>query len=163
MNDKNVLYCMYFRISTPFLPFAGLKQRRGRAGRVREGKCYKLISRSTYDGLRDHGEPEIQRCALDQTLLTLLFLGVESSAKGLFMESLLDPPSKVSFVAAIDSLRQLGAIATPSGEDLKLTPLGTHLAGIPAPPMVGKSMSELNTCVCLVLSSAHSFPFLKQF
>lgn len=151
-----------------FCSKASLKQRRGRAGRVRDGKCYKLISRSTYDGLRDHGEPEIQRCALDQTLLTLLFLGVESSAKGLFMESLLDPPSKVSFVAAIDSLRQLGAIATPSGEDLKLTPLGTHLAGIPAPPMVGKILILGSILGCreaaLAMAAAMSVgrsPFLK--
>jgi ATP-dependent RNA helicase DHX57 len=123
-----------------FASKASLKQRRGRAGRVREGTCYKLISRATYGKLRDHGEPEIQRCALDQTLLSLLFLGVERGS-GTFMRTLLDPPSKESLQAAAFSLLKIGAVE-PDGQagDLRLTPMGVHLAGIPAPPMVGKML-----------------------
>lgn len=123
-----------------FASKASLKQRRGRAGRVREGTCYKLISRATYGKLRDHGEPEIQRCALDQTLLSLLFLGVERGS-GTFMRTLLDPPSKESLQAATFSLLKIGAVE-PDGQagDLRLTPMGVHLAGIPAPPMVGKML-----------------------
>ena len=37
-----------------------LKQRRGRAGRVRPGTCYKLVSTKTYNKLPEHGEPEIR-------------------------------------------------------------------------------------------------------
>jgi ATP-dependent RNA helicase DHX57 len=125
-----------------FASKASLKQRRGRAGRVREGTCYKLISRATYGKLRDHGEPEIQRCALDQTLLSLLFLGVERGS-GTFMSTLLDPPSKESLQAASSSLCKVGAVEPdPDGQagDLRLTPLGVHLAGIPAPPIVGKML-----------------------
>jgi ATP-dependent RNA helicase DHX57 len=74
----------------------GLKQRRGRAGRVREGTCYKLISHRTHSKLSEHSEPEIQRSALDQTLLSLLFLGMDCNPTGEgFLDSLLDPPSKV--------------------------------------------------------------------
>jgi hypothetical protein len=79
-----------------FASTAGLKQRRGRAGRVREGTCYKLISRRTYSNLSEHGEPEIQRSALDQAILSLLFLGMDCNpTPGGFLDSLLDPPSKV--------------------------------------------------------------------
>jgi ATP-dependent RNA helicase DHX57 len=120
-----------------FAARANLKQRRGRAGRVRSGACYKLISKKTYDNLPEHGEPEIHRCALDQTLLSLMFLGVERGT-GTFLRTLLDPPSKPSVDAAIISLQQLGAVTTGGG-DFSLTPLGLHLAGIPAPPTVGKS------------------------
>lgn len=122
-----------------FTSKASMKQRRGRAGRVREGTCYKLISRSTYASLKDHSEPEIMRVALDQTLLQLLFLGVETGS-GIFMNTLLDPPSKESVDAASFSLRKLGAVRHGANEgELQLTPLGNHLAGIPAPPIVGKS------------------------
>ena len=116
-----------------------MKQRRGRAGRVREGTCYKLVSRRTHDSVQDHSTPEIQRVALDQTLLQLIFLGVESGL-GTFTNSLLDPPSKESLDAATFSLIKLGAIDNV-GDDatLAITPLGSHLAGIPAPPVVGKS------------------------
>jgi len=116
-----------------------LKQRRGRAGRVRPGSCYKLISRETFSKLPEHGEPEIKRCALDQTLLSLLFIGVEQGS-GNFLSKLMDPPSLTAIEAAISSLQQLGALVTSTGEERRstLTPLGLHLAGIPAPPCVGK-------------------------
>jgi HrpA-like RNA helicase len=113
-----------------FASKASLQQRRGRAGRVREGVCYKLISRNTYSKLKEHGDPEIRRCALDQTLLSLIFLGFGSD----FMDELMDPPSKQAVESALFSLRKLGAVA--AGDSL--TPLGMHLAGIPAPPSVGK-------------------------
>jgi ATP-dependent RNA helicase DHX57 len=121
-----------------FASKASLKQRRGRAGRVRAGKCYKLISKSTHAKLLDHTAPEITRCALDQTLLSLLFLGVERG-NGSFLRTLLDPPSQESVDAASFSLEKIGALERFQGDELRLTPLGMHLAGIPAHPTVGKS------------------------
>lgn len=119
-----------------------MKQRRGRAGRVREGTCYKLISRRTIESLQEHSAPEIHRVALDQTLLQLLFLGVENGL-WTFTNSLMDPPSRESLDAATFSLSKLGAIENRCKDGistLNITPLGSHLAGIPAPPVVGKSM-----------------------
>lgn len=121
-----------------FASKASLKQRRGRSGRVREGKCYKLISKATHAKLHDHTAPEITRCALDQTLLSLLFLGVEKG-NGSFLSTLLDPPKQQSVDAATYSLQKLGALTEIGDNLLQLTPLGMHLAGIPAPPVVGKS------------------------
>ena len=121
-----------------FASKASLKQRRGRAGRVRKGKCYKLISKATFNKLKDHSAPEITRVALEQTLLSLLFLGVERGT-GTFLRTLLDPPGKDSVDAAIHSLDKVGAIQRLKGGELRLTPLGMHLAGIPAPPVIGKS------------------------
>ena len=113
-----------------------LKQRRGRSGRVREGTCYKLISSSLYSKLPEHGEPEIRRCALDQSILSLLFIGLENGS-GDFLNSMLDAPSKESIESSFLSLEKIGAVSRNGGL-LALTPLGTHLAGIPAPPTVGK-------------------------
>ena len=45
-------------LSEHFAAKANLKQRRGRAGRVQAGTCYKLISRDTYDGLMSTGPPK---------------------------------------------------------------------------------------------------------
>ena len=143
-----------------------LKQRRGRAGRVRPGTCYKLISKEKFGKLPEHGVPEIKRCALDQTLLSLLFLGIEKSS-GSFLSKLLDPPSQMSINAAVFSLEKLGAIS--SYEDtLTLTPLGMHLAAIPAPPAVGKMlvMGSLLGCrsASLALAAGMSVgrsPFLQ--
>lgn len=120
-----------------FASKASLKQRRGRAGRVREGSCFKLISHATFQKLHEHSEPEIRRSALEQILLSLLYLGVESGS-GDFFRSLIDPPSAESISAAESSLVQLSAVERVN-TNLNLTPLGLHLAGIPAPPMIGKS------------------------
>ena len=115
-------------------------QRRGRAGRVREGKCYKLISKHTHANLHEHTAPEITRCALDQTLLSLLSLGVETG-NGDFLQTLLDPPAKTLVDAASLSLSKIGAIESVQPDRIRLTALGIHLACIPAPPLVGKSKS----------------------
>jgi HrpA-like RNA helicase len=58
---------------------------------------------------------------------------------GCFMNKLLDPPKQKSLDAAAINLEKLGAINrnSVSGECV-LTPLGMHLAAIPAPPIVGK-------------------------
>jgi ATP-dependent RNA helicase DHX57 len=133
-----------------------LRQRRGRAGRVRPGSCYKLISKEKFEKLSEHGEPEIKRCALDQTLLSLVYLGIEQSA-GTFLSTLLDPPSQTAIDAAIYSLEKLGAINfSPQDKALTLTPLGMHLAAIPAPPCVGKSKSFI------FFSYRHKYLFLMS-
>jgi len=147
-----------------------LKQRRGRAGRVRPGSCYKLISSNTLSKLPEHGEPEIKRSALDQTLLSLLFLGLEVGS-GNFLSTLLDPPSQDAIAAAIHSLEKVGAVrisVKDANTRWNLTPLGMHLAGIPAPPTVGKLlvMGSLLGCRSAALAmaagmSAGRSPFLK--
>ena len=129
-----------------FASKASLKQRRGRAGRVRSGKCYKLISKDTHSKLPEHTAPEISRCALDQTLLSLLFLGAEDGS-GRFLQNLLDPPSKASVKAATASLQKMGALEQAEPGKLCLSPLGMHLAGIPAPPTIGKC--KLRNCFLL--------------
>jgi ATP-dependent RNA helicase DHX57 len=143
-----------------------LKQRRGRAGRVRPGNCYKLVSSSFYGKLPEHGEPEIRRCSLDQTILSLLFLGLEDGT-GKFLRLLLDPPSGEAVKSAFYILEQIGALAR-NGDVANLTPLGVHLAGIPAPPTVGKLlvMGSLLGCrnMSIAIASGMSVgrsPFLR--
>jgi ATP-dependent RNA helicase DHX57 len=129
-----------------------LRQRRGRAGRVRPGVCYKLISKEHHSNLPAHGTPEIKRSAIEQTLLSLLFLGLENGS-GDFLRSMIDPPSKQSIESALKCLEQLGAIER-KGVHATLCPLGRHLSGIPAPPTVAKLLVMGSLLGCRSISLA---------
>ena len=73
---------------------------------------------------------------MDQVLLSLFFLQLESG-RGEFLSTLLDPPSQISIDASIRGLEEIGALKSLSGV-MEMTPLGIHLARIPAPPRIGK-------------------------
>ena len=46
---------------------ANCKQREGRAGRVSNGRCYKLVRKDFFvNYLMDYGVPEMRRCPLSQ-------------------------------------------------------------------------------------------------
>ena len=68
------------------------RRRAGRAGRTRPGKCFRLYTeRSFADDLQEQTYPEILRSKLENTVLTLLKLGIEDLVHFDFME----PPVRV--------------------------------------------------------------------
>jgi pre-mRNA-splicing factor ATP-dependent RNA helicase DHX16 len=68
---------------------ANAKQRAGRAGRVRPGKCFRLYTSSSYENeLEDENVPEIQRNNLISMILLMKSLGINNLLDFDFM----DPP-----------------------------------------------------------------------
>ncbi|KAI4120701.1 MAG: hypothetical protein LQ338_006825 [Usnochroma carphineum] len=112
---------------------AACKQRRGRAGRVRPGTCYKLYTRNAEAKMAERPEPEIRRVPLEQLCLSVKATGVVDVS--FFLASALTPPESLAVNGAINSLRRMGAL---DGDDL--TALGRHLSTIPADLRCGKLM-----------------------
>ncbi|KAL8767015.1 MAG: hypothetical protein Q9209_006369 [Squamulea sp. 1 TL-2023] len=112
---------------------AACKQRRGRAGRVRAGKCYKLYTRNTENRMVERPEPEIKRVPLEQLCLSVKATGVIDVPK--FLESALTPPDTSAVGTATELLRRIGAL-----ENNELTALGRYLSMIPADLRCGKLM-----------------------
>lgn len=104
---------------------AAAKQRRGRAGRVRPGVCWKLYTRNAESKMAERPEPEIRRTPLEQLCLSVKAMGLDDVPG--FLRSTLTPPENIAVESAIDLLRKIGAL---TGD--VLTSLGRHLSMIPA-------------------------------
>ena len=77
---------------------ASAKQRAGRAGRTRPGKCFRLYTEGSYtDELIEDTYPEILRSNLAGVVLTLLKLGIKDLVHFYFM----DPPAPETLMRAL--------------------------------------------------------------
>ena len=118
---------------------AAHRQRAGRAGRVRAGECWSLVSKKRHDACAAFEEPEVFRVPLDQ-----LYLRIESSLCNgadhvsrskmkmpknahAVLKRFMDAPDDAAILSAIESLKEVGAL---DGKR-QLTPLGHHLAFVP--------------------------------
>lgn len=102
-------------------------QRRGRAGRVREGTCYRLFTRDRWESFEEHTLPEIHRVPLEQLVLQVKMLNLEDPHA--FLADTITPPPVAAVDTAVGLLTDIGALAPT--KDRKLTPLGRHVARLP--------------------------------
>ncbi|KAL1863552.1 putative ATP-dependent RNA helicase ucp12 [Paecilomyces lecythidis] len=113
---------------------AACKQRRGRAGRVRAGKCYKLYTRNAESQMAPRPDPEIRRVPLEQLSLSVKAMrGVDDVSK--FLANTITPPESVAVEGALDLLHRIGAL-----DNQRLTALGRYLSMIPADLRCAKLM-----------------------
>uniref|UniRef100_A0A7I4EI91 RNA helicase n=1 Tax=Physcomitrium patens TaxID=3218 RepID=A0A7I4EI91_PHYPA len=85
---------------------AQARQRSGRAGRERPGKCFRLYTEDLYRKLEDSTVPEIKRCNLANVVLQLKAFGIDDVLGFDFM----DKPSRIAIVKSLEHLYSLGAL-----------------------------------------------------
>ncbi|KAF1921472.1 P-loop containing nucleoside triphosphate hydrolase protein [Ampelomyces quisqualis] len=130
------------RLAETWASRAACKQRRGRAGRVRAGDCYKLYTRNAEAKMMERPDPEIRRVPLEQMCLSIKAMGVHDVSG--FLASALTPPESTAVEGAVRLLSQMGAIT-----DNELTALGRHMSMIPADLRLGKLLVYGATFGCL--------------
>ena len=110
---------------------ANAKQRAGRAGRVRPGKCFRLYTSSSYENeLEDDNVPEIQRNNLISMILLMKSLDINNLLDFDFM----DPPPHEILIKALEQLYALGALNTEG----TLTQSGVKMIQLPIDPSLTK-------------------------
>ena len=114
------------RLATAKVSQSAADQRRGRAGRLSAGVCYRLWSEGEQLALAPHSDPEILRADLAPLALELALWGA-SDAMSLRW---LDPPPAAHLAQARDLLRRLEAL----DEQGRITAHGRALGGAGAHP-----------------------------
>ncbi|KAK7268103.1 hypothetical protein RIF29_20790 [Crotalaria pallida] len=138
---------------------ASAHQRRGRAGRVQPGVCYRLYPKLIHDAMPQYQLAEILRTPLQE--LCLHIKSLQLGAVGSFLEKALQPPDPLAVQNAIELLKTIGAL--DDKEDL--TPLGRHLCTIPLDPNIGKMllMGSIFQCLNPALTIAAALAYRNPF
>jgi ATP-dependent helicase HrpB len=115
-------------LSTVRISKASAEQRRGRAGRVAEGRCVRLWSKMTHHRLADFDVAEIRRVDLCQTSLAVRAWGGDPLCFSWF-----EPPDRRLLESSGRLLEMLGAVKTN-----RLTALGRNLQSLPVHPRAAR-------------------------
>ncbi|XP_027936035.1 DExH-box ATP-dependent RNA helicase DExH1 isoform X1 [Vigna unguiculata] len=138
---------------------ASAHQRRGRAGRVQPGVCYRLYPKLIHEAMPQYQLAEILRTPLQELCLHIKSLRL--GTVGSFLEKALQPPDPLAVKNAIELLKTVGAL----DEHEELTPLGRHLCNIPLDPNIGKMllMGSIFQCLNPALTIAAALAYRNPF
>eukprot|EP00929_Paragymnodinium_shiwhaense_P001704 TRINITY_DN101935_c0_g1_i2.p1 TRINITY_DN101935_c0_g1~~TRINITY_DN101935_c0_g1_i2.p1 ORF type:complete len:1389 (+),score=291.53 TRINITY_DN101935_c0_g1_i2:209-4168(+) len=125
-------------LDTVWVSRSNAVQRKGRAGRVRKGKVYRLYTREQLDLLPHRPMPQIQRCDLAQSCLQALALGRDPHV---FLAQAPDPPATTAVNSAMKDLTAIDAVGPMDDDGVqRILPVGEVITRLPLEPLLGRAM-----------------------
>ena len=122
------------RLATVRVSRANADQRRGRAGRIEPGVCYRLWQEAANGGLQPYAAPEILSADLSGFLLDCAAWGVADPLRLAF----LDPPPRGALQEARALLTAIGAL----DGDGRITDEGRAIASLALPPRLARMVVD---------------------
>jgi ATP-dependent helicase HrpB len=122
------------RLETVRVSRAAADQRRGRAGRIEPGACYRLWDEPQTAALEPYAQPEILAADLCSLVLELAQWGVTDPAKLVFLDA---PPAP-----ALNEARTLLAALGATDGGGRITEEGKLLNRLPLPPRLGRMVVD---------------------
>ncbi|MDR0442090.1 MAG: ATP-dependent RNA helicase [Treponema sp.] len=113
---------------------ASANQRKGRAGRTREGTCYRLYTRGDFENRRLFTVEEIFRTDLSEVILRMADLGISNFEEFEFIAA----PEKEGIIGGIETLNLLEAL----DPDQSLSNTGKLMTEVPLAPRQSRIIVE---------------------
>ncbi len=126
------------RLSTRRISRASARQRKGRAGRLGRGDCYRLWSEEQHQQLVAHGTPEILQADLTPLAMQLLAWGIEDPSELHW----LNPPPVAPYQKALDTLALCDAAFKGGSDRWQLSPHGVRLTQLPLHPRLAHMLMK---------------------
>ena len=133
------------RLITVSISRASAEQRKGRAGRLDPGHCYRLFSRYVFQSMTSYAAPEILMSDLSSLVLELAAWGIKDPSE----LSWLDAPPASAWNSAMELLIELGAIEQ-SGS---VTAEGREMSRMPVHPRLARMMLRASELKCPALGA----------
>ncbi|KAJ1349471.1 hypothetical protein KIN20_005044, partial [Parelaphostrongylus tenuis] len=167
------------QLKVTWIAKSNAEQRAGRAGRCREGFCFRLYSVEDYDVMLPTQMAEMQRTAIHDVCLHAKMFAPDNMTVKQFLQMAPEPPLADSVDKSMAFLEQLGALyseESTSDTDISTTPavyvephltdLGKLVAQLPLDPQLarlllfGVVLKCLNPVVTLVAALSYRDPFI---
>uniref|UniRef100_A0A8C5BYX9 RNA helicase n=1 Tax=Gadus morhua TaxID=8049 RepID=A0A8C5BYX9_GADMO len=148
-------------------------QRKGRAGRVSKGYCYRMITKDFWENdIPEYMVPEMLVAPLTSIMLKVKLLDMGNPR--VLLSTALSPPNLQDIVRTVLQLKEMGALSAKNdrqnhNDDGELTFLGRVLAHLPVDLRLGKMIAlghvfgclqeSLIIVACLSLKSFFAMPY----
>ncbi|CAD8097611.1 unnamed protein product [Paramecium sonneborni] len=117
---------------------AQAEQRAGRAGRQRQGQCYRLYTQQTYERLAKYMLPEILRVNLLSVILQMKAIGIQN----VLTFDLIDRPDMELMLANLNQLVKMKALDS----EFNLTQHGKNMSSLPLEPQFSHFLIKAYEC-----------------